>query len=370
MNKKIKIAFAIDRMSVGGAPAVVFQQMKSLNKDLFEPHLITLYPSKKGNFLKHLDFIGKDHVHLFSLKDRSLFDVGTWYKIFRLLRKEKFDVAYTHLFLANTIVRFAAFLAGVRVIFSFEHSRYTDKRVWQKSVDKLWSFFTTKIIVSTEEVAAFTSKQEAISRSKFFVLPNAITVPHLAEEQKKDLKKKFSIPEEALVVLTIGRFSEEKGHAYLLQASKRIVETFPRVHILLVGHGALRHDLEGRIMEKKYPVQLIEEPERAKEFYSIADIFVLPSTREGQSMVIYEAMQAGVPVVATNLPTIREGITDGVNGLLVSPRKPEDITEKVITLLENPHKRDALVKEGRKRVRGMDPQENILQLERLIQHYV
>ena len=60
MNKKIKILFAIDTLSIGGAPAVVYYQSKFLNKENFDLYIMTLYPSKKPSYVQDIDFLSSD----------------------------------------------------------------------------------------------------------------------------------------------------------------------------------------------------------------------------------------------------------------------------------------------------------------------
>ena len=68
MKKKIKVLFAINCMNIGGAPSVVYEQIKGIDKNKFDPYLLTLYPSKKANFFYKLDFLEKNKIRDFKLK--------------------------------------------------------------------------------------------------------------------------------------------------------------------------------------------------------------------------------------------------------------------------------------------------------------
>lgn len=334
--KKIKVLFAINCMNIGGAPSVVFEQMRLLDKGRFEPHLLTLYPSKPANFFPKLDFLPKDHIHEFRLWKRSPLDVVTLWKIYRLLRKERFDVAYTHLFLANFLVRALAVLARVPVVLAFEHSTYFNKSAWQKLCDRLLAKYTDRIIVSTEEVARFTAAQEDLPREKFMVIRNPVSIPSRQDVDIANLRKLTGSDGTQPLFLTIGRFSDEKGQRVLLDAARMVHERHQAARFILVGHGPKESELRSYVDEhdmSKYCV-ILHEPERAKEFLYIADWFILPSLREGQAIVIEEAMLAGLPVIVSSLPGIGGTVEEGKSGFLVFPGDVEALARAVLRALD------------------------------------
>lgn len=364
-NKKIKILFAINCLNIGGAPSVVLNQMKSINKDEFDPYLMTLYPSKRANFFDKLDFLGESRIINFKLKNRSIFDFKTVCQIYKFIKKEKFDVVYTHLFLSNLLVRGLAVLARVPVIFSFEHSFYYNKKRWMMIIDFFLSKFTNKIIVPSKEIAEFTSRQEKIDIKKFKIIANPVTIFEEKNINIKRLKNELDIPEDAFVIFNLGRFSEDKGQIYLIKAAQLILKQFENFYFVIVGHGPLEYNLRDEIkkinIEKKF--KLITKPERAKEFLYISDIFVLPSIREGQPIVALEAMMTGKPIIATSLDGTRSIIKNEINGILVQSRNSEEIAEKIIYLYNNPEIRNKLSLEGKRESKKYSIDNNISKFE-------
>jgi len=351
MKKKIKVLFAINCMNIGGAPSVVYEQIKGIDKNKFDPYLLTLYPSKKANFFYKLDFLEKNKIRDFKLKNRSIFDIKTLLEIHQFLKEERFDVVYTHLFLANFLIRPIAIINKVPLIFSFEHSQYFNKRFWQIFSDRLLALFTDKIIVSTESVADFTSKQEKLNINKFTVIPNPISLPNKKDVDLVNLRKKIGIPQNAFCVVSLGRFSIEKGHKYLINAAEKIRNKFPDIFFLLIGHGPLEKYLKDMILSKNLENQfkLVVEPEKAKEFLFAGDVFSLPSLREGQSIVTYEALLAGLPVIASDIDSVREIISDDENGFIIPFEDSDKIVEKIIYLYENKEIRLKMGEIGKKR---------------------
>lgn len=306
-------------MNIGGAPSVVFHQMQLIDKKRFEPHLLLLYPSKPANFLSQIDFIPKEHIKQFSLKRRSVFDFITLTKIFWYLVVERFDIVYTHLFLTNFLVRALAIMAWVPSIIVFEHSVYFNKSRWQIAMDRLLAHFTDRIVVSTESVRDFTMEQEGLPKSLFSVIRNPVVIPDRTTINITQLREEAGITENDHVFLTIGRFSEEKGQQDLLSAALLVHEKYPSATFLFVGHGPTEESLRAYVREHDMEsyVHIVHAPNRAKEFLFLADWFVLPSHREGQAMVVEEAMTAGVPVIANKLSGMGNAVEDGKNGFTV-----------------------------------------------------
>ncbi|OGZ08980.1 MAG: hypothetical protein A3C14_03250 [Candidatus Lloydbacteria bacterium RIFCSPHIGHO2_02_FULL_50_18] len=322
-------------MNIGGAPSVVFAQIKYLDKEKFEPHLLMLYPSKEANFLKQLDFLPKEHIIQFKLCNRSIFDISTLRNIYRYLRRERFDVVYTHLFLANFLVRMLAIIARVPIILSFEHSTYFNKSSWQIIADRILAKWTDRIVVSTQEVADFTSTQEYLPGELFSVIRNPVTIPVQTLVDENELWDLTGFDRGGVLFLTIGRFSEEKGQHILLEAAMRVHVLNPKSKFLIVGHGPQEGILRGLVSKNNMDeyFRILHMPERAKEFLYIADWFVLPSLREGQSIVVEEAMLAGVPVITSALPGMGQVVTAGENGFLVETGNVESLQSALSCVL-------------------------------------
>lgn len=346
MMEKIKILFAINCLNIGGAPSVVVNQLKGLDKNKFEPYLLTLYPSKAANFLEEVNtFLPAGQQRHFKLKNRSIFDLKTLWQIYHFLRQEKFDLVYTHLFLTNLIVRVLAILSGIKVIISFEHSTYFNKNRWQITADRILKHFTQAVVVSTETVANFTAQQQHLKREKIKIIPNPLSIPTRESVDIIKLRQEFNLDSNRLTFLTIGRFAEEKGHSLLIEAISQLPAT--NSQFLILGHGPLEKSLRQKVADLKLEeqIKIIAAPDRAKEFLYLADVLVLPSWREGQGLVAHEALMAGVPVISADLPALKEVVIDGENGLLFETGQDTALTIVLTKFLTDEALRDQL-KEG------------------------
>lgn len=156
-------------------------------------------------------------------------------------------------------------------------------------------------------------------------------------------------------VTFIGRFSYEKGlHDFLLMASK-VSMLRPDVRFRLVGHGPLLDsalDMISRMnLESSTRIDgRITSRGEILEVYRSASVVVLPSYSEGRPTVLLEAMASGVPVVAYDIPPIREVVEDGVTGSLASTGDCDMLARKVIDILEDEGSAATLASNARRAV--------------------
>lgn len=193
-----------------------------------------------------------------------------------------------------------------------------------------------------------------IPRAKVTVIPEPIDVGtwrrRLAEARRRD--------DGALTVLTVARMYPRKRLADLLEATVELRRRIPGVRIRVVGKGpefdrlARRH---ARLALGETVTLLgdVTAAELAVEYVS-AQCFCLPSVQEAFGVVFAEAMAAGLPVVACRAAAVPEVVEDGRTGILVTPRRPDELAEAIATLLENRELRMEMGMAGRKRVDTFD----------------
>ncbi len=183
-------------------------------------------------------------------------------------------------------------------------------------------------------------------RDRVYYLPNGVPI---APERTKatraagraalaSISSTLRMPERAPLAVAIGRLDGSKGLGYLVAAWQRVVAARPDARLWLVGDGPHRRKLENQIVD----LDLVGRVFVPGEFDSVdvllaaADLFLSPASEEGPSLATAEAMGAGLPVVATDLPGNRELMADGEHGLLVPDRDPQAVAAAVLRLLGEP----------------------------------
>jgi glycosyltransferase involved in cell wall biosynthesis len=154
------------------------------------------------------------------------------------------------------------------------------------------------------------------------------------------------------VILAVGRNHPKKGYGDLIEAMALVKRKFEKAKCVIIGAGT--ENLAPMVKDLGLQGEVVlagEIPTARGELldltalvlphgdlvsaYLSSDIFVSPSLIEGFALVIPEALAAGLPVVATDVPGNRDAVVKGYNGLITNPRAPQDLAEKILVLLED-----------------------------------
>jgi glycosyltransferase involved in cell wall biosynthesis len=267
--------------------------------------------------------------------------IGTllfWVKIFLKIRIIKPDIVHaqdlwmgTPAFLARKILKipYIVWGQGNDVYHPNNLCRITTKPILQNAY---------AILALTENMRI---KLNNIFNSEIYVVPNGIDL-----EEYNDVTQNPERKPGTKNILFVGSLYPVKGVQYLITAMKKIHEDIPDARLILVGDGVERERLVALSIQlgiQKYVQFVGKVPHKeVQTFMQQADVFVLPSLSEGFGIVILEAMACGLPIVATRVGGIPEVIKNDINGYLVEPKRPDEIAEKILILLQNDQLRNEI----------------------------
>lgn len=206
----------------------------------------------------------------------------------------------------------------------------------------VWRRLTVRLAVS-EAAASFVEgrfREDAVR-----IIPNGADVEMFAHADPAPLP-------DGRRILFVNRLDRRKGFGVMVEAFRRLAEERPDVLLVVAGDGEDRtavRDLPIAIRARV--VMLGDVPHRnLPSYHSACQVFCAPATgRESFGIVLVEAMAAGLPVVASDIPGYREVVRDGVEGLLVPPGDPEALAEGVGKVLDDPDAARRLGGAGRER---------------------
>ncbi len=159
-------------------------------------------------------------------------------------------------------------------------------------------------------------------------------------------------------ILTIGRLVKEKGYFYAIDAVKKLIKANPKkvIEYSIIGEGYLRHKIEGYIKINKLQKNIFlhgeKEGKDILKFYKNADIFLLTSINEALPVVVMEAQSFGIPIIATDVGSIKEEIIEGKSGFVVPSKNINKIYEKLQWLMDNEDKWDDFGRVGRAHIKN------------------
>lgn len=167
----------------------------------------------------------------------------------------------------------------------------------------------------------------------------------------EEIKRRYDLRKDDALILYTGRLVARKGLEDLLVALALVHKKKKNTKLILVGRGMLKNHLQKLAFRLGISNNLIftgpMPTDELVKHYAGADVFVLPSYYEGQGLVLLESMACETPVVATNVGGIPEIVTDGENGLLVEPKKPEQLADAILKIIDDTELRTKLGKNGR-----------------------
>ena len=311
----IKVVLIIPTLDRSGAEKQLTLLATRLPREEFDVRVIAL--TRGGPYAADLDAAG---VPTTVLHKRGKFDPIAFWRLSRLLKRLRPDIVHTWLFAANAYGRL---LVGKRprpkLIIS-ERCVDSWKSGWQHWLDRKLISCTERMIGNSESVAAF-YRDRGFPGDRITVIPNAIELQKTENLDRDKLLAEFGIPAGAPVVGFVGRLARQKRLDHLIWAMELLAHLDENAHFLLVGDGPERDRLVNftRRIGLEDRIRFAGHRDDVERLLQVVDLFWLASEFEGQSNSVMEAMAAGLPVIASDIPPNRELVVDRETGFLVNP---------------------------------------------------
>jgi glycosyltransferase involved in cell wall biosynthesis len=262
-------------------------------------------------------------------------------KLLRFACREKIDIIHSHGYKGNILLglmpRFLRRLPMVTTLHGWTWTGDLDRMVLYEGLDRLSLHFIDKVVVVNDAM------RSRVKIKDLHVVDNGIPlnqcdISEIPEDEEPQIDPEIaSFCNEGFTIGAIGRLSPEKGFQILLEAFKTVEQVHPEARLLILGEGSERNALEAKIkrlrLEKK--VFMPGYVADARRYIPLFRVYVLSSLTEGLPMVVLEAMQAGVPIVATMVGGIPAVLGNGQAGILVPAHSPSDLAEGIMRVLND-----------------------------------
>jgi glycosyltransferase involved in cell wall biosynthesis len=344
----IKVVLLIPTLDHSGAEKQFALLATRLPRDEFDVHAVTL--TRGGPYESMIRGAG---VRLTNLNKRMKLDPVALWRLRSLLQTEKPDILHSWIFAANAYGRLVAGKTARPKLLVSERCVDSWKSPWQLWLDRRQIGRTTRLIGNSNSVAEFYGSL-GVPAEKLAVIPNAVEMPSESPADRDQALAEFNIPPESRVVGFAGRLARQKRVHDLVWAMQLLKQLTDRVYLILIGDGPERASLIdlARHMKCDHLVRFVGHREDAARLIGLCNVVWLASDFEGMSNSIMEAMAAGVPVVATDIPPNRELVVDGQTGFLVKVGDSVGIAQFTDRILADPALAQRLGEAGRERMRA------------------
>lgn len=338
-SDRLRLLIVIQALEQGGMEEIIRLLATHLDRDRYD---VTVAYVVGGDVSRLMASIPAIEMVCFYHRSRIVRLV----KLIRLARQKKIQVVHNHLNWYGLLAATCTGTASVETI----HNTYEWFGALRRMMYSLSALQADRLIAVSARVRDFTLSRFPLLRGKnIAVIRNAIDPRRFMRLADRDgRRRQLGIAADECVIGFVGRLEVQKAVHRLIDAAAILSVRWPRLRVLIVGDGALRGELEARASYHGLQnVFFAGYSDDTAPFYSVFDIFALPSVWEGLPLTVLEAMACLCPVVAMNVGGVSEAVVDGVTGFVVPQDSPDRFVEAIEALIRNPGLRESMGKAGR-----------------------
>lgn len=340
-----KVLHIITRwMKSGGAEKNTYWTVKGLDREKYRIDLAIggdseAAPEDLGVRIFKISKLKRD-INLF-------FDLTAFFKIYSLIKKEKYQLVHTHQSKAGFLGRLAAKMAGTRVIVHtlhgplFYEGQNKAIKFFYVLLEKFAGKFTDWFVSVGEDLKDYYLKHGIGKPDRYSIIRSRVNIDKLEEADKtpereiKRIKSELGIGGQGPVVGMVGRLEKSKGFEKAIEVAKIVLRKYPKVKFLFVGKGSSQENLKKKVVGVRLQQNIKfagfrEDIERVMRTF---DVLILTTPREGLSQVLVQAAYLGIPMVSFDVLGAGEMIKE--NGFVVKKGDIDTMAEKIDYLLSD-----------------------------------
>ncbi|MED4730178.1 glycosyltransferase family 4 protein [Aneurinibacillus migulanus] len=352
----MNISYIITRSDWGGAQAHLYDLIEYIKHNTeYNCHLII---GEEGRLSEQVQVLGVpvDIIPTLIQPINPWKDLRAISDVLRILKRVKPSLVHTHSSKAGMVGRSAARIAGIPSVFTAHGWAFTEGvSTFRKNIavplERWMGRYSDSIICVSEYDRKLALDYRIASSEKIVAIHNGIPdVERAFIKEHQTLETQQATEDRALKCIMVARFSVQKDQETLLRAISKLSLGTP-IELYFVGQGELIDSM--RLLAKELnviqKVHFLGPRVDIPQLLATMDVFLLITNYEGFPISILEAMRTGLPVIASNVGGVREAITDGVNGYLVSRGDSEAIKERLELLARDSNLQKVMGKAGREK---------------------
>lgn len=343
---KKRLLHIIPTLDQAGAEKQLSLLARGLDPEWFDIHVCVL--TRTGPLAAELEAAG---IPPWPIEKRWKLDPFALRRLVQLILRLKPDLVHTWLFAGNSYGRAAAVRAGVPSIVATE--RCVDPwKVWHEfAIDRYLARHTAKIVVNSFGVRDF-YVAHGLPAEKFVLIPNGVGAAPPSSRTREEWLTQLGLPPSTRLIGAVGRLWPQKRIKDLIWITELLKNVRDDLHLLIVGDGPQRARLErySHVINIEDRVHFLGHRGDVSEMMPHFDVLLLASGFEGLPNSVMEAMAAGVPVVATDIPGNRDLVVENVTGFLVPKGDRGEFASRVQQILNDRELAQRLGESGKQRI--------------------
>jgi glycosyltransferase involved in cell wall biosynthesis len=355
MPRRVRVAFCIDNMGIGGTELNALRTAERLDRSRFDVSVVCL--QGQGPLLARYREQGIPVLTLPLGRLHGITALRQGTRLARHLVRQRIDIVHSHDVYNNIFATAWARVARTPVVIASRRWWDDVPRTALRVVNKYAYRFADCVIANSQTVADLVVTEDRVHSERVAVVSNFVDesafVPPARDSSAGSLLANLGVPGGSLVVGCVAGLRPVKDHESLITAMATLRPRWPSLRLVLVGEGEARRSLE-RLMRQLGLTEVVHFAgfiPNEHNLHHLFDISVLCSVTEAFPNTIVEAMAAGTPVVATRVGGVVDAVVDGETGFLVPPGRPAAVAAAIEQLLVDPIRRRALGEAAARRAR-------------------
>ena len=357
--RPIRIMQVIARMNIGGPAVIVAELMRELDSDRFQSVLVTGYCA--DDEADYLDEVATDipatRIHGLGRSVSALGDIKSFLKLTRVIRQFQPDVIHTHTAKAGVLGRIAGLIVypKAKLVHTFHghllHGYFSPSK--------------TNLIILIEKFLASTCatliaignqvKDDLLSAGIGKPKQYSVIFPGLKEldiQSKASARDDLGLEQDKTYLVFVGRLTQIKRPDRLIEIARHLKVSHPNTEFLIAGAGEKFEETQGLVIQESLPMKFLGWRNDIGRILSASDIAILSSDNEGIPLTLIQASQAGLPIISTNVGSVRDIVVDGETGILTEVNS-RSLISAVDELLSEPVKITRFGLAGKKRAEAL-----------------
>lgn len=345
---KIRVLETIRQGQIGGGESHLLDLVENLDKDVFEPVVLSFTDGPMVERLRNMGIT----THI--IHTTKPFDFSKWKQVKKLIESENVQLVHAHGTRAHSNVSWAARKLNLPVVYTVHGWSFHDNQPFPL---KKLRVLGEKYLTSRASVNISVSQSVHDTGKKYFSGYTSVVIPNGINQQKfnpartfKNIRAELGIPKDAVLVLFLARFTEQKQPVTMIRAFEKAAAANNQLRLLMVGDGELKSEADALVARSGVKEKIFMQSFRqdVPDILAAADMYVLPSLWEGLPLGLLEAMAMGKSVIASKADGTKEVLQHNTNGIMVNVESLEtEVTNAIIQLAADADLRNRLGEQAR-----------------------